>query len=173
MQRETRPAASDLPPCLRDRTDVRKVYRVDADEYTDYFFALYLRTAALCCACPLLLCLPCEWRNLHDAASAVTVALTDTHLVYCREQVRRCWRLPPCDAGAVVREVPFEQITDVEVILPAGDCCPRQRLVRVRIQTAGRSGTEGPELDIVGLDAPDAQDLRRRVRGVERQRRRV
>ena len=56
--------------------------------------------------------------------------------------------------------MPFDKITDVIIVEPAGGCCPPEMLYRVNIQTAGRSGVEGAELTILGLSKEDAYSLR-------------
>lgn len=153
-------------PCFRDAKP-HKTFRLDVDEYVAYNFDIYLRNLVCCLPCaPALLCVaPCERQNLTDYAEAIEVGVTKDALVFCKQKTKTCWRCQPCDSGRVVKEIPLKQITDVVVIEPAGDCCPRERLYRMQIQTAGKSGTEGPELEIVGLKEADAYSLRTLVKG--------
>jgi hypothetical protein len=135
----------------------RKTFRLDAEAYVDYYFAVFLRQVALG-GCALLPCAPCERSNLRDYAEAVTVSVTSTHVVYTKERTKTCWRLPPCDAGKVVQQIPLRQVTDVVVSEPAGGCCPAERLVRVTVQTAG---SDAAEMHLVGMFEKDAYELRR------------
>ena len=159
-------AAPPTNPCFRDAAP-RRVFRLGVDDYVDYHCGVYLRNLVCCFPCaPFLACTaPCERQNLVDYASAVEVGVTRRALVYCKQKTKTCWRCQPCDSGRVVKEIPLDKITDVEVVEPAGGLCPRETLYRVYVQTAGRSGVDGAELEIVGLSGDDAYALRSMIKG--------
>ena len=148
-------------PCFRDSPPER-ILRLDVEEYVRYNWNLSLRYLAFM---PFLIVIaPCRRQNLRDYAEAVEVGVTKDSLVFCKEKTKTCWRCAPCDSGRMVKEIPLSQITDVKVIEPAGDCCPRESLFRVQIQTAGKSGIEGPELEIMGLSEQDTHSLRAQLK---------
>ena len=146
--------------CFREYR-LRKAFTLDVDEYVSYYKKLFAREI-VCLGCPLLIYAPCQPQNLRDYAEAVTVGVTSKEVVFCKEKTKTCWRLSPCDSGKVVKQIPFSQITDIEVVEPAGDCLPARALYRVNIQTASRSGAgaAGAELSVVGLKKEDAYELR-------------
>lgn len=137
------------------------LYKIDTDEYVDYNCKLALCHTVIC-GFPYLLCLPCELRNLKDFAEAVSVKLTQKQLVYSREKVKTCWRLPICDQGRIEKTIPLSQITDVILIEPAGGCPPKT-LYTLQIQTAGNSGIPGSELEITGLSESDSKQLKQKL----------
>lgn len=147
--------------CFRG-TDA-KVFKLDVDKYTEFYYKEFLYAFLWCPVLSPLLCLvlPCEHSNIRDRAEAISVGVTKTHLIYCKEQVRNCWRMYCCDEGKVVREIPLTKITDVIVTEPAGGCLPENMLYKVAIETPGAKGTDGrPEIVINGLHKDDAYQLR-------------
>lgn len=140
----------------------QQTFHLNVDDYVSYNCNIFTRNLICCFPCaPFLICIaPCERQNLTDYAEAVQVGVTKEALVFCKQKTKTCWRCQPCDSGQVVKEIPLQQITDVVVLEPAGGLCPREILYRVQIQTAGKSGVEGPELEIVGLRERDAYALR-------------
>ena len=156
-------------PCFRDAAPQR-TFRLNVDDYVSYHCNVFLRNLICFLPCsPFLACVaPCERQNLIDYAEAVEVGVTQDAVVFCKQQTKTCWRCQPCDAGRVAKEIPLSQITDVVVREPAGGLCPREILYRVQIQTAGKSGVEGPEMEIVGLSEEDAYALRTLVKAGRR-----
>ena len=136
-------------------------YRLDVDEYVDYYYRVYLCQVA-CGGVPNLLCLPCVTANLRDFAAAVGVRVTASHLVYTRERIATCWRLSCCDQGRVEKSIPLEKVTDVILREPAGGC-PPQTLYTLEVQTASNAGAVGAELVLTGLPEADARALRERL----------
>jgi len=155
------PTPVPTPACFAPDLKLKRVFRLDADAFVAYRFKLALRLAL--CGGAGVCCLPCEVQNLHDYADATYLGITENQrIVYCRDRVPTCWRLPPCDAGRISKEIPLSKVTDVVVLEPAGDCCPAQALYTVRIQTAGNT-VIGPELEVQGLSREDAYAFRRMV----------
>lgn len=140
-----------------------KVFSLDVDAYTDFHVKEYLWSFLLCPPFWPITCsvIPCEGRNIRDRAEAIRIGVTKTHLIYCKEKTRTCWRISCCDEGKVVREVPLHKITDVIVTEPAGGCCPPNTLYTVAIETPGAKGPDGrPEIVVKGLHKEDAYKLR-------------
>ena len=140
-----------------------KVFSLDVDKYTEFYYKEYLYSFMWCPMLSPLLCLvlPCEHRNIRDRAEAIRIGVTNTHLTHCKERVRTCWRMYCCDEGKVVREIPLHKITDVIVTEPAGGCFPPNMLYKVAIETPGAKGTDGrPEIVVKGLSKEDAYKLR-------------
>ena len=155
-----------MPSACLKHTHFQKTFRLQADIYVYYHSRMYLRDAIICPTLwPFILLAPCEYQNLADYADAVTVGITQDSIVFCKEQTKTCCRCSPCDEGKTVQEIQFSKITDVNIVEPAGGCCPPEMLFRVYIQTAGRSGVDGAELTIVGLSEKDAYELRSLVKG--------
>ena len=147
------------------------VFSLDVDDYVDFYYTQYLYGLILCpWFLPLSLSvLPCERQNIVDRARATQVGVSKTHLIYCKEKVRTCWRCSICDEGKIVREIPLNKITDVIVEEPAGGCCPQNILYHVRIETPGITGPKNiPEIVISGLSKDDAYKLRSLVMGRRR-----
>jgi hypothetical protein len=143
-------------------TQLKNTFVLQKEDYVNYNYQVYVRNLVCCCPVlwPMAIAAPCEYQNLADYADAVTVGTTGDSLVFCKQKTKTCWRCSPCDSGKVVKEIPFDKITDVVIVEPAGGCCPAEILYRIYIQTAGRSGVEGAELTIVGLTEKDAYSLR-------------
>jgi hypothetical protein len=139
-----------------------KVFSLDVEKYTVFHHQEYLYSFIVCPAYWPITCLviPCEYQNIRDRANAIRIGVTETHLIYCREKVKTCWRLSCCDEGKIVREIPLEQITDVIVTEPAGGCCPPNILYKVSIETPGQGGFSQPDVKIDGLTKDDAYKLR-------------
>ena len=109
---------------------------------------------------PLLLStLPCEYQNITDRANALQIGISKTHLIYCKEKTKTCWRCDVCDEPKTVHEIPLDKISDVVVKEPAGGCFPKETLYHVIIQTPGFSDPE-PEITVTGLSKEDAYKLR-------------
>ena len=136
-----------------------KVFKIDTDEYVDYYYKVYW-CQTICCGFPNLLCCCCVHSNLTDFANSVTVTVTDNELKYEREKIKTCWRLSCCDAGRIEKNIAIKRIIDVALIEPAGGI-PPETLYRVKIQTASNSGVNLPELKIVGLKKEDAEKLKK------------
>ena len=137
------------------------VYRIDTNEYVDYYYKVYL-CQTLCFGLPNLVVLPCVTSNLRDFANAVSVRVTSTHVNYVREKIATCWRISCCDQGRIEKNIPLDKITDVVLQEPAGGC-PPQTLYTLNIQTASNSGAVGAELSITGLPEDKARELRERI----------
>ena len=140
-----------------------KVFPLDVETYTEFHFKEYLFALLFCPQYWPVTCLviPCEQRNIKERAEAIRVGVTKTHLIYCKERIRTCWRVSCCDEGKVVREIPLHKITDVVVEEPAGGCCPPNMLYTVTIETPGATGDDGrPEIVVKGLSKEDAYRLR-------------
>jgi len=90
-----------------------------------------------------------EW-NAH----AQHVAVTRDGIRFVQDQRKSCWGLEICDKGKHSKTVPFDKITDCDIVEPAGSAClcVRRVLLTVKVDTAS-SGGEGKrsELSIQGL----------------------
>ena len=140
-----------------------QVFSLDVEKYTEFHCKEYLWSFVLCPQLWPITCLvlPCEHQNIRDRAEAIRIGVTSTHLIHCKEKVRTCWRIPCCDEGKVVREIPLHKITDVIIKEPAGGCFPPEMLYTVAIETPGATGDNGrPEIVVKGLFKEDAYKLR-------------
>lgn len=135
------------------------VFKLDTEEYADYYFKTYLCYSVVCCGFPSLVCLPCQYTNFKDYADAVTITVNKSELKYEREKIKTCWRLPVCDSGKIEKNIPLSKITDVVLTEPAGGI-PRMTLYSLKIQTSSNSVGNLPELDIIGLKENDAKKLK-------------
>lgn len=147
-----------------------QTFRLNTDDVVYFYWTQFKYSLVFCpcvwpVTCPIA---PCTKQNITDFAHAVDVKITKTSLVHTTQRIKTCWRCTVCDQGRITKEIPFEKITDVVVTEPAGGCCPPNILYTVAIQTAGRSGVDGPELTITGLSKDDVY----KVRSLIQQRRR-
>lgn len=109
--------------------------------------ALYIASLA-----PCLLTLQVQW----DAESN-HLAITRDGIRFVQDKRKSCWGFSMCDKGKHSKTVPFDMITDCDIIEPAGNqylCFPRILFV-VNVDTAS-SGAESNrhELRITGLKEP-------------------
>jgi hypothetical protein len=135
-----------------------KTFRIDVDEYVDYYCKVYI-CQTVSCGFPNLICAPCIYQNLRDFASSITITVTDTELKYERDRIKTCWRLSCCDSGKIEKSIPLNRIIDVVLKEPAGGFPPKTLYI-VKIQTASNSGVDVPELVIIGLKEKDARKLK-------------
>ena len=113
---------------------------------------------------------PCFLRaQVEWEAHAQHVAVTRDGIRFVQDQRKACWGLSVCDKGRHSKTVPFDKITDCDLVEPAGSvalCIPRV-LLTVNVDTAS-SGGEGKrnELRIVGLK--DAHKFKQLVWAMKR-----
>ena len=143
---------------------VVKEFHIDVDAYVDFYAGRFLRDSIFCGWCTLYLHVlcegPCLRANLKDKASAIHLAVTKTHVVYCRERHKTCWRCKEVDEAKYTKKIPLQRIADVVIYEPAGDCCPPNALYTVTVQTAAKSDL-GPEISVTGISKADAYEFRR------------
>ena len=144
--------------------DVLKEFHVDVEAYVNFYAGRFIRDTIFCGWCTLylhILCeAPCLHANLTDKASAIHLAVTRTHVIYCRDRHKTCWRIPQVDEPKFTKKIPLERIADVVILEPAGDCCPPNALYTVTVQTAAKSDL-GPEISVTGIAKEDAYEFRR------------
>mmetsp|Transcript_28406 Transcript_28406/g.40187 ORF Transcript_28406/g.40187 Transcript_28406/m.40187 type:complete len:310 (-) Transcript_28406:70-999(-) len=85
------------------------------------------------------------------------VAITRDGIRFVKDKRKGCWGLSMCDKGKHSKTIPFDKITDCDIVEPAGNeclCIPRVLMV-VNVDTAS-SGSENKrhELRISGLKEP-------------------
>jgi len=123
-------------------------------------------------ACPVALvvsslwCWPCFLRrNVAWEAEATHVALTQDGIRYVVDGHPTCCGLWCTDVGRSSKTVPYDKLTDCDLVEPAGTavCCfVRNTLFEVHVDTASSGGPGTPErpavheLTIVGLKDPHA-----------------
>jgi hypothetical protein len=114
--------------------------------YTPLFFA------------SLAACVPCYLRqNIQWSARAQHVCVTRDGIRFVKDRRKSCWGWPCTDQGKVSKTVPFDKITDCDIVEPAGNTCIciENVLAVVNIDTAS-SGNQGiKELRISGLENPE------------------
>ncbi len=85
------------------------------------------------------------------------VAITRDGIRFVQDRRKSCWGFAMCDKGKHSKTVPFDKITDCDIIEPAGNqyLCFKRVLYEVNVDTAS-SGAEGNrhELRIAGLKEP-------------------
>lgn len=85
------------------------------------------------------------------------LCITRDGIRYVNDRRKSCWGFGMCDKGKSSKTVPFDKITDCDIIEPAGNACLffSRILYTVNVDTAS-SGGEGHrhELKIVGLKEP-------------------
>lgn len=101
---------------------------------------------------------PCLMRKqIQWDVLATHVAVTRDGIRFVRDKRKSAWGLPICDKGKISKTVPFDKITDCDVLEPAGAqcCCIPRVLMTVHVDTAS-SGGDGKrhELHISGLKEP-------------------
>lgn len=105
-----------------------------------------------------------EW-----AAHAQHVAITRDGIRFVQDQRPSCWGCSVCDKGRHSKTVPFDKITDCDIIEPAGSaflCIPRV-LLTVNVDTASSGGeSKRFELKLIGLK--DAVSFKRLVWAMKR-----
>lgn len=106
-------------------------------------------------------CHPCFInQNVEWTARAQHVALTVDGIRYVREQHPTCCGLYCTDSGKTAQTVPYDKITDCDVVEPAGTaccCCVPNVLSTVKVDTASSGAKDGiprHELELVGLRNP-------------------
>jgi hypothetical protein len=96
-------------------------------------------------------------RNVKWSVEAQHVAITRDGIRFVRNRRRTCWGLPFSDAGKSSKTIPFDKITDCDIVEPAGNTCLiiENILSTVHVDTAS-SGSDGKkhELQIAGLRDP-------------------
>lgn len=95
--------------------------------------------------------------NVRWRAEANHLAITRDGIRFVQDRRKSCWGFSMCDKGKHSKTVPFDKITDCDIVEPAGNMCllfPRI-LFTVHVDTAS-SGNEGNqhELDTIGLKDP-------------------
>jgi len=115
----------------------------------------------LVCIFSSLFCWPCVMtQNNEWQAYAKHLAVTRDGIKYVEDKQKTGYGLASQDQGKTTKTVPFDKITDCDVVEPAGaECfCVERILYTVNVDTAsGRSGGEGGpmhELELTGLHNP-------------------
>ena len=143
---------------------VIKEFHIDVSAYVDFHRGRFYRDTILCgwsvCCLPLICDLPYLTANITDKANATHLAVTSTHIIYCVDKYKTCWRIPPTDHAKIVKKIPVDRISDIVILEPAGDCCPPNALYTVTVQTAAKS-IEGAEVSVTGLSKDDVYEFRR------------
>lgn len=124
--------------------------------YAGIFMGVYGAVAVV--AAYLLLLYPCLLqRQLQWKLMANHLAITRDGIRFVQDRRKSCWGFSMCDKGKHSKTVPFDKITDCDIIEPAGnEClCIQRVLYVVNVDTAS-SGSEGNrhELCISGLKEP-------------------
>ncbi|CAB9529284.1 expressed unknown protein [Seminavis robusta] len=105
-----------------------------------------------------------EWE-----AYAQHVAVTVDGIRFVQDKRKSCWGISVCDKGRHSKTVPFDKITDCDIVEPAGAeclCIPRV-LMTVNIDTASSGGESRQyELKITGLQ--DAHRFKQLVWAMKR-----
>lgn len=101
---------------------------------------------------------PCFLRqNVRWSTRAQHIAVTRDGIRFVNDRRKSCWGLACTDKGKSSKTVPFDKITDCNIVEPAGNTClcVKNVLTVVNVDTAS-SGTEGrKELRIAGLKDPN------------------
>jgi len=101
----------------------------------------------------LILC-PCFLRkNVQWSARAQHVAVTRDGIRFVEDRRKFLWGLSCMDKGKKAKTVPFDKITDCDIVEPAGNaalCCVPNILYSVHIDTAS-SNVQQHELSLAGL----------------------
>jgi len=96
-------------------------------------------------------------RQVRWEVMANHVAITRDGIRFVQDRRKSCWGFGMCDKGKHSKTVPFDKITDCDIIEPAGNeyLCIKRVLYEVNVDTAS-SGAEGNrhELRITGLKEP-------------------
>ena len=124
--------------------------------YAGLFLGVYGALAAL--AAYLLMWYPCLLqRQVQWKVMANHVAITRDGIRLVQDRRKSCWGFSMCDKGKHSKTVPFDKITDCDIIEPAGNqyLCIKRVLYIVNVDTAS-SGSEGNrhELCFSGLKEP-------------------
>lgn len=113
---------------------------------------------------------PCFLRpQMEWHAHSQHVAVTRDGIRFVRDKRKSCWGCSICDQGRHSKTLPFDKITDCDIVEPAGSVClciPRV-LMTVNVDTAS-SGGDGKrvELSLVGLK--EAHKFKQLVWGMKR-----
>lgn len=124
--------------------------------YCGIFMGIYGAVAAIVVYVlslyPCLLSMQVGWEVM-----ANHVAITRDGIRFVQDRRKSCWGFAMCDKGKHSKTVPFDKITDCDIIEPAGNqyLCIQRVLYEVNVDTAS-SGAEGNrhELRITGLKEP-------------------
>lgn len=124
--------------------------------YAGLFTGIYGIGAVL--AAYLLLLYPCLLQQqVRWKVMANHVAITRDGIRLVQDRRKSCWGFSMCDKGKHSKTVPFDKITDCDIMEPAGNqyLCIKRVLYVVNVDTAS-SGSEGNrhELCISGLKEP-------------------
>jgi len=160
------PEARDLTwedDFFEDEDDVIAVFDFDYDKMEEFYTSLgWVSLAATLLYPPVfglaLVCLtPCFLRsNVQWFSRAKHVAITPDGIRYVENRRRSCWGMDCCDQGKNSKTVPYDKITDCDIIEPAGNqclCCIPRVLYSVNVDTASSNQTQH-ELQIAGLKEP-------------------
>lgn len=124
--------------------------------YAGLFMGVYGALAII--AAYFVLLFPClVQQQVRWKVMANHVAITRDGIRLVQDRRKTCWGFSMCDKGKHSKTVPFDKITDCDIIEPAGNqyLCIKRVLYIVNVDTAS-SGSEGNrhELCISGLKEP-------------------
>jgi len=102
-------------------------------------------------------------------AYAQHVVVTRDGIRYVRDKRRSCWGFTICDRGKHSKTVPFDKITDCDIVEPAGNSCLiiPNILMDVHVDTAS-SGGEGKPHELVLSGLKDAHGFKKLVWAMKR-----
>ena len=170
MQEPTGVEGDYVAPAARDvyfAQEPNLIAAFDFDYQTIVDFTTSLRWAQLVFLppawCSMACCYPCFLQqNVEWDVRSQHVALTVDGIRYVKEKRKSMCGLPCTDKGRESKTVPYDKITDCDVMEPAGTaccCCIQNVLSKVHVDTAssgvGGEGGVRHELELHGLvDAP-------------------
>ena len=133
------------------------LYAFYAAIFLGVYGAIGMVALMLLFSCPCLLHQQAQW-YVH----AHHVAITRDGIRFVIDRRKSCWGLPMCDRSKYSRTIPFDQITECDILEPAGSACfgVKRELYVVNVPTASSSSGSnnnngvGHKLSISGLKEP-------------------
>lgn len=142
--------------------DIVAVFDLDYDLMETYYEKVGWTTLGVLMFFPNLLWIgllgmaPCYLRrNVQWSIRSQHVAVTRDGIRYVKDRRPTCWGMACTDAGKFSKTVPFDKITDCDVVEPAGNTCCwiPNTLYTVNVDTASSEKAQH-ELSISGLKNP-------------------
>ena len=130
----------------------------------DEIFALLPTALYILSLAPILVKFQVRWE-----AYAQHVVVTRDGIRYVRDKRRSCWGFSICDRGKHSKTVPFDKITDCDIVEPAGNSCLciPNILMDVHVDTAS-SGSDGKPHELVLSGLKDAHGFKKLVWAMKR-----